>query len=551
MGLPSRNSIFCSLALFTSVTASAQNDPHAGHLMAPVSKSSSEAYDPLVADFKSLPDLKKPEVIVLSATETYELKATIVKQTVGGETFRRFAYNGSIPGPLFKIKQGQTAKIKFINETDVETSVHSHGLRHSWKMDGQVPRSQPAVKPGESFVYELKFPDAGVFWYHPHVREDYQQDMGLMGNFWVEPQNGSHWNEVNREDTIMVDDMLAKSPVAYPRVGANHAIMGRFGDTLLANGLEKPEWNYQPGEVVRYFITNAANTRTFRLRFNGAKMKLVGSDLSAFEQELFVDTVSIAPGERYIVEVQFPKTGAVTFENAPPDSTTTMIDLLPKGNAVEKSLSSVFDKLRTNAEMTREMKSAALGTKGQKRYKLSIEVDMGSQKMDHSQMNMSGMDHSKMGHGAGTAQMKNADANKDVPWAPVPSKIEWQDGMKMMNEMSTTSEIKWKLKDQAGKENMNVNWQLKLGKSVRIKIQNPSAGMHPMQHPIHFHGQRFYVEKVNGKTVQNRAWKDTVLVGQGDTVEIVLEASNPGKWMVHCHIAEHLTSGMMTNFDVN
>jgi suppressor of ftsI len=75
--------------------------------------------------------------------------------------------------------------------------------------------------------------------------------------------------------------------------------------------------------------------------------------------------------------------------------------------------------------------------------------------------------------------------------------------------------------------------------------------MHPMQHPIHFHGQRFYVEKVNGKTVQNRAWKDTVLVGQGDTVEIVLEASNPGKWMVHCHIAEHLTSGMMTNFDVN
>ena len=85
---------------------------------------------------------------------------------------------------------------------------------------------------------------------------------------------------------------------------------------------------------------------------------------------------------------------------------------------------------------------------------------------------------------------------------------------------------------------------------MKIQIVNPNAGMHPMQHPMHFHGQRFVILAVNGVVNENMAWKDTVLVAAGDTVEILLEASNPGRWMAHCHIAEHLHSGMAVEFVV-
>ena len=75
--------------------------------------------------------------------------------------------------------------------------------------------------------------------------------------------------------------------------------------------------------------------------------------------------------------------------------------------------------------------------------------------------------------------------------------------------------------------------------------------MHAMQHPIHFHGQRFLVLTTNGVKNDNLVWKDTTLIQKGDTVEILVDMENPGNWMAHCHIAEHLESGMMFNFRVN
>jgi len=74
--------------------------------------------------------------------------------------------------------------------------------------------------------------------------------------------------------------------------------------------------------------------------------------------------------------------------------------------------------------------------------------------------------------------------------------------------------------------------------------------MHPMQHPIHFHGQRFLVVARDGVRQADFAWKDTVLVKAGETVDIVLDTSNPGVWMAHCHVAEHLEAGMMFSFKV-
>ena len=123
--------------------------------------------------------------------------------------------------------------------------------------------------------------------------------------------------------------------------------------------------------------------------------------------------------------------------------------------------------------------------------------------------------------------------------------------MPMMNELSTTDNTRWFLTDpETGKKNMDIDRRFAQGDVVKIRIFNDPESVHPMQHPIHFHGQRFLVINKNGVVNQNLVWKDTVLVPTGEYVDILLDISNPGTWMAHCHIAEHLTAGMMMKFIV-
>jgi len=121
----------------------------------------------------------------------------------------------------------------------------------------------------------------------------------------------------------------------------------------------------------------------------------------------------------------------------------------------------------------------------------------------------------------------------------------------MMNSMSTSKNVKWIIKDEkTGKINMENNYHVKVGDVKKIRFVNSRNSMHSMQHPMHLHGQRFLVLSVDGKQNEKLAWKDTVLVPAGKTVDILVEFSNPGEWVMHCHIAEHLEAGMMTQFTV-
>jgi len=130
-------------------------------------------------------------------------------------------------------------------------------------------------------------------------------------------------------------------------------------------------------------------------------------------------------------------------------------------------------------------------------------------------------------------------------------KIEWEDTMPGMNRMMTSENTVWKIIDaQTGKANMDIAWTFQQGDLVKIRLYNDPRGAHPMQHPIHFHGQRFVVLSTNGVENTNLVWKDTTLVPSGDTVDLLVEMSNPGTWMAHCHIAEHLHSGMMFEYTV-
>jgi FtsP/CotA-like multicopper oxidase with cupredoxin domain len=130
--------------------------------------------------------------------------------------------------------------------------------------------------------------------------------------------------------------------------------------------------------------------------------------------------------------------------------------------------------------------------------------------------------------------------------------IEWEDDMVEVNRLTTPANMRWKLIDrETGAENAAIDWKFRVGDRVKIRLLNEMAGDHPMHHPFHVHGAgRFLVLARDGAVEANLVWKDTVLVRAGETVDILLEVSNPGRWMAHCHIAEHHESGMMFSFDV-
>jgi FtsP/CotA-like multicopper oxidase with cupredoxin domain len=130
--------------------------------------------------------------------------------------------------------------------------------------------------------------------------------------------------------------------------------------------------------------------------------------------------------------------------------------------------------------------------------------------------------------------------------------IEWEDDMVEVNRMTTPANMRWKLIDrETGAENAAIDWQFRVGEQVKIRLLNEMAGDHPMHHPFHVHGAgRFLVLSRDGVAEPNLVWKDTVLVRTGETVDIVLDVTNVGRWMAHCHIAEHHESGMMFSFNV-
>jgi len=130
--------------------------------------------------------------------------------------------------------------------------------------------------------------------------------------------------------------------------------------------------------------------------------------------------------------------------------------------------------------------------------------------------------------------------------------LEWEDLMPEINAASNAHNMIWKLVDvHSGKENWEIDWAFTVGDLVKIRILNDMDQDHPMHHPFHIHGAgRFFVLARDGAPNPNLVWKDTVLVRSGETVDILLDVTNPGLWMAHCHIAEHNQSGMMFSFAV-
>jgi suppressor of ftsI len=460
----------------------------------------------------SASEAQPSRVVRLNNGDTLHLTAGPVRRRIAGHEVIAYAYNGEFPGPRIVVHQGDSIIVDFTNQLDQPSSIHWHGIRLDTRYDGVDP-----IPPGGHFAYHLRFPDAGVYWYHPHVREDMQQNLGLFGNIVVGPEH---------DEFAILDDVLVgdNGLVPYGRDAATHALMGRFG-----NVSTRHHFTVQRGQVVQFAFTNVANARVFNLSFPGTRMKIIGSDAGRFEHEEWVPSVVIAPAERYIVQARFDRPGKIPLVSrvlgldhlygrfVPFDDTLGVVNVASPGVATEQS----FDTLHAGDDLERYHRF--VDRPPDRTLDLTLET--------HDLPFV-------------TRQLMRLDSSYFAP-------VEWVGSMPNMNWASTSEQVRWILRDPVtSRENMDIGWTFKRDTLIKLRLVNDRGTLHGMQHPIHAHGQRFLVLAVNGVASQNLVWKDTVLVPAGGTVDILLDLSNPGRWMLHCHIAEHLTAGMMTSFTV-
>jgi FtsP/CotA-like multicopper oxidase with cupredoxin domain len=555
-------------------------------------------------DTGGLPAATTPEVVELADGQHFDLRMAPVTKRFGDATVRMLAYNGSIPGPTLRVRQGAEIEVEVVNDGDLEQTVHWHGLRLDWHSDG-THETQAPIPVGGRFTCRVAFPDPGVYWYHPHIREDYAQEMGLYGNVIVEPADPSYWGPAHRDLCVTLDDVLLEGGRIAPfsRAETTYSAMGRFGDTLLIAGEPDLRLSARQGEVVRLYLTNTANTRVFKVALPGARMKLVGGDSGRVEQERFVEDVILAPSERAVVDVLFEQPGELTLEHRTPEKTYRLARITVTDDVAQPSLAEAFEVLRRDPELAAERENLGrwLDAEPDKSLAFVAEMDFDAgggpavyvcpmhpevvseepAHCPHCGMKLlpepttytcpmhldvvaqepgrcptcgmkllpaqlvaraAGHDHHEHAHGEHGHGHDHAATGG----------IEWEDDMVDVNRITTPANTRWKLVDRSTEAaNHAIEWQFRVGDRVKIRLVNEMDSDHPMHHPFHIHGAgRFLVIARDGEPEPTLVWSDTVLVRTGETVDILLEVTNPGRWMAHCHIAEHHESGMMFSFDV-
>ena len=234
-----------------------------------------------------------------------------MRKRINDAEVRMLGYNGSIPGPTLHVDQDSEVTIEATNLGDVDATLHWHGLRLENRFDGVPEETQAPIPHGGKFTYRLQFPDPGFYWYHPHIREDFAQEMGLYAGIIVEPEDPDYWPPVDRQLAITLDDILIEDGQIAPfdRSGPTFTAMGRFGNVMLTNGETDYRAEARVGEVVRLHLVDTANTRIFNFGISGARMKLVGGDSGRVEREEFIDEILLSPSERAIVDVLLRRAG--------------------------------------------------------------------------------------------------------------------------------------------------------------------------------------------------------------------------------------------------
>ncbi|MFC0809040.1 multicopper oxidase family protein [Ensifer sp. P24N7] len=426
-----------------------------------------------------------------------------------------WTYNGTVPGSLVRLRQGEPARLVVENRLDQESTVHWHGIRLPNAMDGVPGLTQPPIRPGERFVYEFTPPDAGTFWYHPHANSLEQLGRGLAGAVIVEERESI---AVDRDLLWVLADWRLTEDGSIARGFGNRmeaAMSGRVGNTVTLNGRVSEAETVRGGERVRLRLVNASLARIMALRFEGHRPVIVaidGQPCDAHEPEggrillgpamridVMLDMQGV-PGKRYGVVDDFYdglsyRLTELAYVESPP------IRAHPLDNPLDLPRNPLPEPDIATAE----------------RHTLTLQGGMMSMSGMGGMMGGGMMGGGMMGGGMMGGGMMGM--GKGAAWA--------------VNGLSMTGD---------GHAGMEPALTFQRGRSIMLTLRNETAWWHPM----HFHGHSFRVLSRNGKSVPHRQWQDTALMAPKDVVEAAFVADNPGDWMLHCHVIDHQMAGLMT-----
>ena len=408
-----------------------------------------------------------------------------------------WCYGARVPGPEIRLRQGEPTRIVVHNQLPEDTTVHWHGVRLPNAMDGVPSLTQAPINPGEQFVYAFTPPDAGTFWYHPHANSLEQLGRGLAGPLIVEETVPV---AVDRDVLWVLADWRLTSDAQVASGFGNMmeaGMSGRVGNTVTLNGTVSNAEPVRAGERLRLRLVNTSLARIMALRFEGHRPVIVAIDGQPCEPHepetgklmlgpaMRLDVVLDMqgdPGRHYRVIDDF-------YDGLAYWLTELVYDTAPplRAHPLDAPLA-----LPRNPLLEPDLMSA-------ERHDVTLQGGM------MSQMGMGGMGMPGMSRGA--------------VWA--------------INGMSMTGD---------GAADMPPMLTLERGRSCLLVLRNDTAWWHPM----HLHGHSFRVLRRNGVSVRHRPWADTVLVPPRENVEIAFVADNPGDWMLHCHVIDHQTAGMMT-----
>ena len=406
-----------------------------------------------------------------------------------GKRVAAWTYNGGLPGPLIRLRVGDRLIVHFSNTLPQSTTVHWHGLRVPIQMDGVPGASQPGVKPGESFTYDFTVPDAGLFWYHPHVMSAAQVGFGLYGALLVEdPADGVG---VADEVVLVLSDIgiAENGQFESPTSGGSTGMaFGREGTHVLVNGHTAPTLRARSGAPQRWRIVNAAKSRYFLLDIPGLTFTKIGGDGGLQESPVEIKQLLLATGERadVIVTPRFaPGTnvnldsllhnrgyGSVEFQNI-----STLLTL------AVSSLPAVTEAPLPQVRRTIEPLDTAGATP------VTINLTLSQNPSD-----------GRLEYG-----INGVPFAKDRPLLARPGETQI-----------------WTVKN-------TTKWS----------------------HLFYIHGFFFQVLDERGVPSRPLEWKDTVNVPLEKTVRLVVRFDDrEGDWMYHCHVLDHADGGLMGTVQV-
>ncbi len=401
------------------------------------------------------------------------------------------AFNGSIPAPVIRCRQGEKVIIRFTNKLSEPTTIHWHGLRIPIEMDGVPFLSQQPIMPGETFVYEFTPPDAGTFWYHPHMNSVKQLGKGLVGLIVVEEAEPVQFDE--EHEVVLkhwhLDKLGQWKNLMVPRLSAR---MGTPGEWSSVNGVHEPVYTLKQNATTRLRIANVDNTITYPIAIEGAEAWVIAIDGNPVKAPYKLTQHTIGPGMRLDIGLIAPKAGTRVY--------------------------------------VRQMK-------GRFPFPLCefdvVESDLPSnQKLPLLPLNP-----------VPALDLKNAEQIDYV--------FEWEGAITPADKSGKAIPQFWLMNKRAwegmSKDNIPAPLStLEMGKTYIFNLKNVTQ----YHHPIHLHGHTFTVLELDGKKLDEPFHTDTVLLGKNGSAKAAFVADNPGRWMYHCHVIEHMKTGLMGYIEV-